>query len=48
MELKAKNPWLPPRACAGAGVREARDERMTKDLRKQIEQARPIPLHRFG
>ncbi len=34
-----------PRSERGAGRYEARNERTTKDLRKQIEQARPIQLN---
>jgi len=37
-----------PRSERGAGRHEARNERTTKDLRKQIEQARPIQLNRYG
>ncbi len=37
-----------PRSERGAGRYEARNERRTKDLRKQIEQARPIQLNRSG
>ena len=37
-----------PRRERGAGQFEARNERTTKNLRKQIEQARPIRLNRSG
>jgi len=37
-----------PRSERGAGQFEARNERTTKELRKQIEQARPIQLNRSG
>ena len=37
-----------PRSERGAGQFEARNERTTKDLRKQIEQARPIQRDRSG
>jgi hypothetical protein len=37
-----------PRSERGAGQYEARNEGTTKDLRKQIEQARPTQLNRSG
>ena len=37
-----------PRSERGAGRYEARNERTTKELRKQIEQARLIQLNRYG
>ena len=37
-----------PRSERGAGQFQACNERTTKDVRKQIEQARPIQLHRYG
>jgi hypothetical protein len=37
-----------PRSERGAGQFQARNERTTKDLRKQIEQARPTQLNRSG
>ncbi len=37
-----------PRSERGAGRHEARNEQTTKDLCKQIEQARLIPMHHSG
>ncbi len=37
-----------PRRERGAGQHQSRDERTVKDLRKQIEQARPTQLNRSG
>jgi len=39
-----RKPW----GARGAGRYEARNERTTQDLRKQIEQARPTQLNRSG